>query len=305
MTVEDACVVCHGNLVPWFEKIGRSVYRCPTCRHIQVPAGVVCLADGTSIYEAAHSEVFEGHGNIDYYLDEGTALAAQVKLEFVQAFAPPGGTLLDVGASFGHFLATAGRAFRAVGVELNPTAVAWSRRELRVENFVGSLYALPPEVTPPFDVISAWDVIEHLDDPRGALAFLRTYLKPGGWLFLSTPDAGAWTARVLGSSWYYQDPVQHVNLFSRANLVRLLRESGFEIAGSRCFGRRYRVRYVVNRLAYLAGDHPARHLVGLLKRLPERVLRSSVNIKLGDVMGLAAQVRAAGAACPDRLTSLS
>ena len=287
---EPSCVVCNGHLARWFERNGRAVYRCPACRHIQVPAGVVRLADGSSIYEVAHSEFFEGHGNADYYLDEGNELAAQAKLDFVRAFAATGGALLDVGASYGHFLHAAGAAYRAVGVELNPTAVDWGRRKFHVQNFVGSLYTLPADVESPFDVITAWDVIEHLDDPRRALAVLRGYLKPGGWLFLSTPDAGALTARLMGSAWYYQDPVQHVNLFSRANLLRLLREAGFTTEGTRTFGRRYRLRYVVNRLDYLAREHPLRQLVRPLHLLPERVLRSSVSIKFGDVVGVAARV---------------
>ena len=59
-------------------------------------------------------------------------------------------------------------------------------------------------------------------------------------------------ARLLGSRWHYLDPIQHLNLFSRANLVRLLSQHGFRLLGYRYFGRSYRVNYIANRLRYLA-----------------------------------------------------
>ena len=43
----------------------------------------------------------------DYYLDDTAVEAAREKLDWVSRFAPPGGTLLDVGANYGHFLAQA------------------------------------------------------------------------------------------------------------------------------------------------------------------------------------------------------
>jgi 2-polyprenyl-3-methyl-5-hydroxy-6-metoxy-1,4-benzoquinol methylase len=284
------CSVCDADLEPWFERFGREVFRCATCRHIQVPAGVARLANGVSIYEPEHADVFEAHGNLDYYLDDGTFGAAVTKAAFVRQFVSSG-TLLEVGASFGHFLASARPTFTACGVELNPTAVEWSRSTFHVNNVVGSVYAIPPALPAPFDVIAAWDVIEHLDEPRRALTMCRSYLKRGGWLFLSTPDAGSIVSRLLGRRWLYQDPVQHINLYSRANLTRSLDECGFEVVAHTYFGRRYRVSYVLNRLDYLLDNHPARKLIGGLKRLPERLLQSSITVKLWDVMGLAARVR--------------
>jgi 2-polyprenyl-3-methyl-5-hydroxy-6-metoxy-1,4-benzoquinol methylase len=282
------CVVCGGDLGFWFARHQRVVCRCARCGHIQVPAGVACSEDGRSIYEAEHS-VFESDGNDEYYLDEGTESAARGKLAFVRQFCPGGGRLLDVGASYGHFLAAAGSAFEAYGIELNAGAVRWSINRFGVRNEVASLYELPDRLPASFDVITLWDVIEHLDDPSRALAACRERLTPGGWIFLSTPDAGALTARVLGKRWYYQDPVQHVNLFSNANLQRVLKRSGFVPRSSRHFGRSYRVRYIVNRLRYLAGDGVAGRVLAGLRHMPEAVAQGHLTIKLWDVMGIAAQ----------------
>jgi 2-polyprenyl-3-methyl-5-hydroxy-6-metoxy-1,4-benzoquinol methylase len=284
-----ACIVCGGTLTPWFERLEREVFRCRTCRHIQVPAGVMRRADGLSIYEAEHADIFEGEGTIEYYLDEGSELAAEEKVAFVSRYADAGGILLDAGASFGHFLAAARTRFDAYGIELNPSAVAWSRSHFGVRNHVGSIYDIPEEIPRPLDVVTAWDVIEHLDEPERALRASRSHLKVGGWLFLSTPDAGSLAARVLGRRWHYQDPVQHVNLFSHRNLGTLLRRAGFAVHGHIYLGRSYRLNYVFHRLRYLLDKHPARRAIDAALRLPAAIRERHLRLKLFDVMALAAR----------------
>lgn len=286
--MSDPCGICGGGLRFWFARFDREVFRCPQCGHIQVPAGVAVAAGGRSIYESEQS-VFEIDGNDEYYLDEGTESAARGKMAFVRRSCPGPGRLLDVGASFGHFLAQARTGFEAYGIELNARAVAWSVSEFGVRNEVASLYALPAALPRTFHAITMWDVIEHLDNPRRALTACHERLAPGGWIFLSTPDAGSLMGRGLGRRWYYQDPVQHINLFSRRNLLRVLGETGFVPRVHTYFARRYRIRYIVNRLRYLAGDGLAGRLLATLAHMPDGVAQAHVTIKLWDVMGIAAQ----------------
>lgn len=165
----------------------------------------------------------------------------------------------------------------------------WSKRNLGVRNEVGSLYEPPTSLPVPFDVITSWDVIEHLDEPRRALEACRRLLKPGGWLFLSTPDSGSLVARAMGRHWHYLDPLQHVNLFSRRNLGRLLERTGFSPRSWVYFGHRYRVSYVFNRLSYLTRQSGFRHLVRAAAWLGRPFGGMRITIKLWDVMGVAAQ----------------
>jgi SAM-dependent methyltransferase len=269
---------------PWCRKLEREVLRCGACGHITVPAGLMRDANGTSIYERDDA-IFSADGNADYYFDETNAEAARDKLAFVARYAPSRARLLDVGASFGHFLAEARTGFEASGVEVSPSAVNWARKTFGVDIEVASIYELGRGR---YDAITCWDVIEHLEDPAAAIDQLRGHLNDGGRLFLSTPDAGSLAARLLGPRWYYLDPVQHLNLFSRSNLLRLLSARGFKLLGSRYFGRSYRVNYIANRLRYLAfggsngrSSEPMRVPLGQL----------TIPIKLWDVMGLALEAR--------------
>lgn len=281
------CLVCGSLLSPWFVAAGRSVERCRSCGHIQVPAGLARVEGGLSIYEA-DDPIFTADGNAEYYLDETNMMAGRAKLAFVRKFVS-GGTLLDVGASYGHFLVAANERFQAEGFELSPAAVEFSVSNFRVANVRGSIYEWPMERDRLYNVITCWDVIEHVEDPIESLRIMSRHLVPGGWLFLSTPDAGALVARMMGKRWHYLDPVQHLHVFSKRNLTRILAKTGFAVRGSRSFGRSYKVRYVVSRLGYLYQASALRPIVSALTRASRPVDQARIPIKLGDVMGLAAQ----------------
>jgi hypothetical protein len=113
-------------------------------------------------------------------------------------------------------------------------------------------------------------------------------LTDGGYLFITTPDASAPIARLLGSHWYYIDLLEHISLFTTANLIRLLRDCGFRVLERRTFGRRYRLSYIERRLQGLARDSlllRAAHVAALPLRLARE---ARVTLNLGDVTGIVA-----------------
>ncbi len=289
VTDTDArCPVCAGALTRWTRKMGREVFRCAHCGQIVVPEGVARRADGASIYESADT-IFEADGNAEYYLDETNERAARAKLAYVARFCPPGTRLLDVGASYGHFLAAAAKTYNASGIEVSAAAAEWGRTTFGVDVTVGSVYGMSEGRAGTCGAITFWDVIEHLENPGAAIDEIRRSLVPGGWVFVSTPDAGSLVATLMGAHWHYLDPVQHINLFSRANLIRLLSDRGFTVVHRRYFGRSYRVSYVVNRLRYLmpGGGMSSAAADG---RAPASGLgRLALPIKLWDVVGIAAR----------------
>lgn len=276
----------------WFARQGRHYQRCAGCGLLSVPEGLARDSAGVSIYESQDSSVFESDGNDGYYFDHESNLAnCRRKLHFVERHLPHGARLLDAGANFGHFLKAAAPAYEASGFELSPSAVEWSHRNFGVKNVVGSAYA-PPTHGAPWDAVTCWDVVEHLADPRAALLRMADLLRPGGWLFLSTPDAGSLVARAMGRRWHYLDPVQHLAVFSRASLRALLEQAGYEVVTVGALGHTYRIRYVLDRLCFLH----QRGLLGAALRLGRVLGRplagSSVYLQLGDVMVVAARRRA-------------
>ena len=281
------CPLCRGASRTWTARPGRELRRCLSCRFAWVPEGVMQTETGQSIYEDA--SLFDEQA--DYYRDESTIDAAEDKLAWVVAHARGGGRLLDVGANFGYFTRSAARRFDACGIEPSPVAVRWGREHLQAPIEVGSVDDARPEFHGRFDVITLFDVIEHVPDPRAALSRCQEWLKPGGRLFISTPDAGSAVARLLDRSWWYIDLTQHVSLFTRGNLTQLLEQTGFATLATRTIGRRYKLSYVEQRLGQLAADAPLLRLAHLAAQPLRLAGTLRVPLNFGDVMGIVAERR--------------
>lgn len=263
--------------------------RCTRCGFAWIPEGVLHTERGVSIYEDEELDLFGPEG--DYYRDATAGEAAQAKLAWVTRFAP-GGRLLDVGANVGTFVRQARDRFDAIGIEPNAKTVMWAKDHAGAAVELGSIFTEVPAWVGRFDVITLFDVIEHVENPAAALRQCRRYLAPGGRLFVTTPDMGSAGARLLGRHWYYIDVEQHISMFSAANLTRLLSSHGFRVIDRRTFGRRYRFSYIERRLKDLSSESPLLRLAHTLA-LPLRLAPDrQVALNLGDVVGLAADVTA-------------
>jgi SAM-dependent methyltransferase len=272
------------------EEGARRILRCSACGFLWVPEGVSRDEQGRSIYEDDAS-VFFADGSADYYLDDTAREAAQAKLAWILRFVP-GGALLDVGANVGQFAAVAAERFDTLGLEPSAPAVRWAREHLKAPVEVGSIYDDRPDLHARFAAVTLFDVIEHVPDAAGALDRCRTYLQPGGHLFVTTPDSGSVAARLLGRHWYYVDLKEHIGLFNRRNLIRLIESRGFAVVETRTIGRRYRFSYIERRLAFLASQGST--LLSLLHAaaLPLRLAPQwTLPLNFGDVAGIVATPR--------------
>lgn len=284
------CLACGGEGRFWVRKAERDVWRCASCDLLWVQEGLVVDERGASIYEG-DNPIFLQDGNEQYYLDETNLLSCREKLDWVREHLASGSSLLDAGANFGHFLSVARDSYEAVGVELSTAAVEWSKKHFNVDNHAASIDALPPAIAGPYDGVTLWDVIEHVPDPHAILRSLHRVMKPGGMLFLSTPDAGSAVARGMGSRWHYLDPIQHIVLFNRRNLRTILEACEFEVLETRTFGHHYRVGYVADRLAYLHAESPLGAAAGFVAKKLGPAARLKLRLNLRDVMGMMARAR--------------
>jgi SAM-dependent methyltransferase len=124
------------------------------------------------------------------------------------------------------------------GVELNAEAAQYARNRLSLEVFTGQLDEVPwPNAS--FDVVTCWDVLEHLPQPCAALTKMRALLKEQGDLLLSVPNGDSLDARLFGSYWIGLDQPRHMSVFRLAGLTSLLEATGFEVVNAYCFYGRY------------------------------------------------------------------
>lgn len=139
--------------------------------------------------------------------------------------------LLDVGAGNGYFVHIARTEFgmHADGVEISAAEVAYARQMFGISLKRGDLRDIGGE----YDVVTSFNVIEHVTDPAALLAGMRQKLRHGGLLVLTTPSPACVHRRVKGlQAWGMVQPPHHINLFSRDALVTLLNRGGFEVIES-------------------------------------------------------------------------
>jgi SAM-dependent methyltransferase len=161
--------------------------------------------------------------------------------------------LLDVGCGPGFFVRAASIAgFAAAGVEISEYAVTFARERLGQNVSVGEARAGDLR-DGPFDVVTMWDVIEHLPDPFAACEAVGDVLKPSGLLAISTGDIDSIAARLSGARWHLFNLPEHLWFFTADSLKRLLRRAGlapFEQRREVCW---YTLRYLVERLEAMFG----------------------------------------------------
>lgn len=219
------CFVCAGiSFRKLFDKGGQSYFRCRDCGLITIDP-LPSVQDLNEFYERDYSNA--GGGGALLAVQEQMARAtARARLNAVRAHATTG-RWLDVGCSTGLFLQEAGIAgLDAEGIDLSAVAVEQAvRKKLKAKT------ATIEAVNPPrsYDVITGFDVIEHVPDPVGFVVAAHRLLSPGGVLALTTPDTGSLSCRLMGRRWYFYIPTAHLTGFNRNTLSRLLEQHGFEV----------------------------------------------------------------------------
>jgi 2-polyprenyl-3-methyl-5-hydroxy-6-metoxy-1,4-benzoquinol methylase len=134
-----------------------------------------------------------------------------------------GRKLLDFGCGDASFLLAAREeGWDCCGVDRNPPASIPD--DLTV---VRSLDELGDR--PLFDCVTAWHVLEHLNDPVDVLTRLRALVKPGGVVLASVPNFGSWQARCTGSSWLHLDIPRHFYHFTKPSLTKTFEAAGFRV----------------------------------------------------------------------------
>jgi SAM-dependent methyltransferase len=138
----------------------------------------------------------------------------------------PYGSLIDVGCAFGRFILEARRFYECEGVDISTYALRLARERLPgVPLHHSALQAFHPGRT--FDIVTCFDVLEHISDLDSALARLRALIAPGGILALAVPvydTPPGWVFGIID-----KDPT-HVHRFGRSQWLARLRQAGLRPA---------------------------------------------------------------------------
>jgi 2-polyprenyl-3-methyl-5-hydroxy-6-metoxy-1,4-benzoquinol methylase len=158
-----------------------------------------------------------------------------------------GGTLLDVGCGNGEFLHTMKQlGWNVQGLDVDEKAAETARRNninVRIGTLDKSGFS-----SNMFDAIVLSHVIEHVYDPISLLRECKRILKPGGKIFILTPNSKSLCHKLFGEYWRGLEVPRHLMVFSNINLESCANVAGFKTVEISCTERSAKSIYCLSRM---------------------------------------------------------
>lgn len=138
------------------------------------------------------------------------------------------GKLLDLGCGSGYFLKFVQQlGWEVQGVEMSDYAAEIARKQGISVSTKSVTEAVFPEEA--FDVITMFNVLEHMTNLDEVMANNYRWLKPGGLLVVEVPNVNSIQRKIFGGNWVHWDVPRHIFHFSPETLRKLAEKSGFKV----------------------------------------------------------------------------
>lgn len=152
------------------------------------------------------------------------------RVEEIIAPRVPRGRILDVGCGPGHFLAVAAEhGYQVHGVEPNREMATYARSELKLPSVHCGTLSDADYPASSFDVVTLWDVLEHVEEPGALLRDAIRMVKPGGWVFAYTENFESFNVFVTREYSEIVTPDVHLRHYSPRTFRREFEQAGFRV----------------------------------------------------------------------------
>ena len=208
-----------------FDKSDQPFVRCDGCTLVLINPRPR-FEDIVGIYEADYSQRYVRKR-------ERKLWRAARRVRQIQRYVPEG-QWLDIGCSACFVLAAAKNAgFEVFGSDVDPTGLEYGAHEFGLENLHRGFFEEAGYNAGQFDVVTLYDVIEHVADLNRTVQELSRVLAPNGIIEVWTPDLGHWRRPRPLESWDAIMPSKHLYYFDRNTLDRLVSGHGLRISRRR------------------------------------------------------------------------
>lgn len=161
-------------------------------------------------------------------------------------------SILDIGCAGGAFPKAADNlGFNVVGIEPSKYLANWAKENYGIDIRQGVLSDHQFDDNT-FDIVSMWDVIEHLSDPVSELKLMRKILKKDGILVVNFPDVSTFPCKIMGWKWPFFLSV-HLIYFTKKTLANFLKNSGYKVISITPYWQSLSLRYVLLRASKIYG----------------------------------------------------
>jgi 2-polyprenyl-3-methyl-5-hydroxy-6-metoxy-1,4-benzoquinol methylase len=137
------------------------------------------------------------------------------------------GSLFDLGAGWGHFMLTGQQlGYDVYGIEISEQPYLYSKNDLKLP--VDHMDFFDMDETKKFDVVTMWDVLEHIDKADGFVEKCAAVTAKNGYLVLQVPQIDSYFAKKYKDDWKMMG-LDHVNYFSKKTITQLLEKYGYKV----------------------------------------------------------------------------
>lgn len=217
-----SCPTCgQDNSSHVFSKNGGEYTYCPNCEHIYL-SNPFTEETLLKFYSGYPSNTLSWHLNeTDFY-----RTVYQKGLDLLLTY-NTGNKILDIGCSSGLFLSVAKeRGLSCFGVEPNLKESKYAQ-DHGIEVLGSSIKEITNGST--FDIITLWDVLEHISDPVSYLKTLHDFIQDkSSIIFVQVPSCDSLAARILREECNMFDGIEHLTLFGLKSLDLAFSQAGFE-----------------------------------------------------------------------------
>lgn len=216
------CKICGSEKLKKLDKYQKAyLFRCRRCHFVFA---------GMNPGEEDFERVYSHYGSYDYLSDITIKRYINILKTFEEA--RKNGNILDIGCGKGQFL------MQAKKLGWNPYGIEYGEENIRNLESLGieiktDIVKYPDNC---FDVITAFEVLEHLVDPQNMLDEIRRILRPGGMLYITVPNFGSLSKNLLKSKWNIIAYPEHLNYFTRKTMHWFLANEGFKKIAAKTTG---------------------------------------------------------------------
>jgi 2-polyprenyl-3-methyl-5-hydroxy-6-metoxy-1,4-benzoquinol methylase len=221
------CDLCGSDVYrPFCIKRGFEYVKCAACKLVYVRSRLAETELGEETERLAKTQHLATAKIESDYSDFIRTVIHEPRLRLMKPYRR-NGRMLDIGCGNGAFMYSAEKyGWKAYGVELSENNASYARDKKGLDVRTGTLFdARFPEGH--FDVVTLWEVVEHLDSPLRQLREVNRILRTGGAVLLSTPNVNSLARLLVHCRWEIFLPESHLYLFSQRTLKKMLEVTGF------------------------------------------------------------------------------
>ncbi len=218
-TVQN-CRICKSTRIkPVYKKGDLFIFKCLNCKAVFL---------GNQLDEKTIKGLYRyyGHSTFSNRISPTTKLHYERLLDSFKRYRK-NNTIIDVGCGAGHFMQSVTERNWAVdGTEISDEAIriASQRKQRVIKGDITSLDLAKEK----YDIATLFELMEHALDPEGIIKKLCYIIRPGGLVYVTTPNYNSIMRRLLGNRWgiFHKE---HIFYFTPNKLKEILNKHGFRI----------------------------------------------------------------------------